>query len=129
MKFNSKQEQYEWWTAVISKIQSHDKSIRQGCREVGIQFWQYYEWKERVQQFVDAGCKVTLPSDEAYRVPRGPKSESRQTQSLSFVEITNSAPSATQLLTLHLQNGWYVEIPEDFKPSTLTSVLKTLEAL
>lgn len=68
MKFKNKVEQYEWWTQTIAKIQKHDVSIRQGCRDYGVQFWQYYEWKERVQRFVDQG-EVTLPEDEARRVP------------------------------------------------------------
>ena len=128
MKFNNKQEQYEWWTKAIGKIQSHDKSIREGCREVGIQFWQYYEWKERVQEFVDVG-KVTLSSEEAVRSPRGPKSASRQTRSLSFVEITNSAESEFGGLTLHFKDSWRLDIPEGINSSTLTSVLQTLSAL
>ena len=102
MKFKSKQEQYEWWTNAIRKIQSHDKSIRAGCREAGIQFWQYYEWKERVQPFIAQG-KVSLCPDEASRAPRCPKSR-LSTRSLSFVEITNSFEPQAVPLTLHYKN-------------------------
>ena len=128
MKFKSKQEQYEWWTETISKIQSHHKSIRAGCCEVGIQFWQYYEWKERVQQFIDQG-KVSLPPAESSRSPKGPKPGVRESRSLSFVEITNSIDAETQPLTLYFNGSWRLDIPEGFNPSTLTSVLKALEAL
>ncbi len=53
MEFKTKQEQYEWWTDTITKIQNNKSSIRNGCREFGIPFWQYYEWKEKVQSFIN----------------------------------------------------------------------------
>ena len=68
MNFSTKQEQYEWWTDTIKRIQSHEESIRAGCRELGVKFWQYYEWKERVQKFIDQGS-VTLPKEQSDKVP------------------------------------------------------------
>lgn len=128
MKFKNKQEQYEWWTETIRTIQRHDVSIRQGCRDHGVSFGQYYEWKERVQHFVDEG-KVTLSLDESVRVPRGAKPRSSQSHSLSFVEITNSVSTEPQSLALHFKDTWRLEIPGDFNASSLSSVLKILEAL
>mgnify|MGYP000327228933 CR=1 FL=1 len=129
MQFKNKAEQYEWWTQAVRKIQRHDKSIRAGCREVGVQFWQYYDWKDRVQKFVDQG-KVTLPLDEAQRIPRGPKthSQSRMTQ-FSFVEVVDSLQESDESLTLHFKDSWRLEISEGVNPSTLSSVIKVLEAL
>ena len=123
MKFKNKQEQYEWWTDTITKIQNHGTSIRAGCREVGVQFWQYYDWKERVQEFVDRK-KVTLSDTEAVRVPRG-----RQKQSLSFLEVVNTVETPGEYLSLHYNDSWRLDIPEDFNPSTLSSVLQTLKSL
>lgn len=131
MQFKNKAEQYEWWTETIGEIQKHEVSIRQGCRELGITFGQYYDWKERVQSFVDGG-KVALSEDEAKRLPRGRQSQSltqsRTTQRLSFVEVVDSVQNESQLMTLHFKDSWRLEIPENFPPSTLSLVIKALEA-
>ena len=123
MKFKNKQEQYEWWTEAISKVQNNDKSIRSGCREVGIQFWQYYEWKERVQKFIDQGT-VNLSEDEAHRVPRG-----RSRTVHSFVEMVDTIEMPSKSLSLHFKDYWRLDIPEGFNASALSSILKTLETL
>ena len=135
MKFDTKQEQYEWWTEVIGHIQSNKVSIREGCRELGIAFWQYYEWKERVQEFVDKG-EVNLSEDEANGRPKGrPKSAIRHSKSkttqvqASFIEVVPSAPLPSQGLSLYFRDSWRLEITENFNPSILTEVIKTLETL
>ena len=104
MQFKNKSEQYEWWSEAIGKIQKHEVSIRQGCRELGIQFWQYYEWKERVQNFVDQG-KVNLSPDEAQRAPRGPKIKSRQIERMSFVELVDTIEMEADPLILRFKGA------------------------
>ncbi len=128
MQFKNKSEQYEWWTEAIGKIQKHEVSIRQGCRDLGIQFWQYYEWKERVQNFVDEG-EVNLSIDEAMRPPRGPKMQSRKIERMSFIEVVDTMETEVQPLVLHFKDSWKIEVPENFNLKTLDSVLKSLEAL
>ena len=124
MKFRTKQEQYEWWTTTIKKIQSHEESIRAGCREFGIKFWQYYEWKERVQEFVESG-EVELSEEEKFHLPKGP-----QIQSLSFVELVEDVKkSSNENLVLHYKNSWSLEIPESFSSSNLSKILQSLASL
>ena len=126
MDFKNKQEQYEWWTATIQKIQNHQKSLRAGCRELGVQFWQYYEWKERVQEFVNSG-KVELSEKEKSCLPKGPK-----IQSLGFVELTESFEKTSAVdkkLLLHYKEIWTLVIPDGFSSSTLQEILKMLSEL
>ena len=106
MKFANKQEQYEWWTEVIMHIQSNKVGIRSGCRELGVPFWQYYEWKKRVQVFIDES-EVKLSVDDAKSRAKGKKKAvSRRSKSKSsevkagFVEVIPSAPLSSQ--NLHL---------------------------
>ena len=125
MNFSTKQEQYEWWTESIRRIQSHKESIRAGCRELGIPFWQYYDWKERVQHFVDIG-EVKLSSHEAgYR----PKGKTTTQVEGSFVEVVTSTPMYTDHLQLYFKDSWRLEIPDNVNPTALTTVLKVLESL
>ena len=131
MKFKNKAEQYEWWTKTIGTIQQHEVSIRQGCRDAGITFGQYYDWKERVQKFVDQG-EVNLCPKEAARSPRGRQIQSltqSKTTQLSFVEVVDTVEAKTQTMTLHFKDQWKLEIPESFNSTSLTLILKTLEAL
>jgi len=124
MKFANKQEQYEWWTEVIRHIQSNKVGIRAGCRELGVPFWQYYEWKERVQTFVDSG-EVKLSADEGMRRPKGSPSPS---QDHSFVEVISPYQAPSQSLTLYFKDSWRLEIPENFNSSSLSEVIKALES-
>lgn len=135
MKFKNKQEQYEWWTEVIKEIQSNKVGIRAGCRELGVPFWQYYEWKERVQQFIEEG-EVNLSSADANHRPkgkekfgrRGSKNKSTEVKA-GFVEVVPSTPLGRQGLRLYFKDSWSLDVPENFNSSTLSEVIKVLESL
>ena len=123
MRFKTKQEQYEWWTETIKKIQCNKKSIRAGCREHGVQFWQYYDWKERVEKFIDQGT-VILPAKQSTHSPKG-----RQCRAVSFIEVTDTVGASESKLCLYFKDSWRLEIPEGCDSSALIPILKSLNSI